>query len=266
MAIPSRCARGTNCSLGAQHVVLGDAQGGSSAPRDGEAPGATLRLVTRLVVHLGGDGVHPFRQAHGGGVGEAAGGVDLGGDHLAVDDECGAQWLHPRAGSRVGQGGGDDRPGAGDHRAVGRDGVADEGRPAVVLQAEEGGPLGPVVDVIRRLGVQVVEHARRHGRWVVGGRRRPGGRAGAGEGSAPVDVVAGHAAAGAIADSAPGEIRIVTRVLPYAVAGGTAGINRGRFIRRCGVVLKGKEGRPTSTASNHPSGERFGFAPASPSC
>jgi hypothetical protein len=63
MAIPSRCARGTNCSLGAQHVVLGDAQGGSSAPRDGEAPGTTLRLGAGLVLDLGCAGVHPFRQA-----------------------------------------------------------------------------------------------------------------------------------------------------------------------------------------------------------
>jgi hypothetical protein len=51
----------------------------------------------------------------------------------------------------------------GDHRAIGRDGIADEGWLVVVPQAEEGGPLGPVVDVVRRLGAQVVRHARRHG-------------------------------------------------------------------------------------------------------
>jgi hypothetical protein len=115
IAIPSRCARGTNCSLAAQHVVPGDAQGGGSAPGDSEAPGATLRLVASLVVHLGGDGVHPFRQAHAGGVGKAARCVDLGGDHFAVDDECGAQRLDARSGLRIRQGGGDDRPGGGDH-------------------------------------------------------------------------------------------------------------------------------------------------------
>jgi hypothetical protein len=113
--------------------------------------------------------VHPFRQAHGGGVGEAAGGVDLGGDHFAVDDECGAERLDARAGLGIGQGGGDDRPRGGDHRAIGRDGIADEGRLAVVgvppglpqgqaplwgLQAEEGGPLGPVVEVVGGLDAQ----------------------------------------------------------------------------------------------------------------
>jgi hypothetical protein len=113
--------------------------------------------------HLGRDGVHPFRQAHGGGVGKAAGRVDLRGDHLAVDDECGAQRLHPRAGLRIMQRGGDGRPGGGDHRAVGRDGVGDDGWLVVIgvpplwgLQGEEGGPIRPVVDVIRRLGAQVV--------------------------------------------------------------------------------------------------------------
>jgi hypothetical protein len=138
MAIPSRCARGTNCSLAAQHVVLGDAQGGGSAPGDGEAPGTALRLVAGLVVHLSRDGVHPFRQAHGGSVGEAACCVDLRGDHFAVDDERGAERLDARAGLRIGQGGGDDWPGGGDDRAAGRDGVADEGRLVVKLQAEEG--------------------------------------------------------------------------------------------------------------------------------
>jgi hypothetical protein len=54
-------------SLTTEHVVLGDAQGGSSASRDGEAPGATLHLVARLVIGLGGDGVRPFRQSPGGG-------------------------------------------------------------------------------------------------------------------------------------------------------------------------------------------------------
>jgi hypothetical protein len=171
MAIPSRCARRTNYSLGAQHVVLGDAQGGSSAPGDGEAPGTALRLVAGLVVHLSRDRVHPFRQAHGGRVGKAPSGVDLRGDHFAVNDERGAEGLDARAGSRVGQGGGDDRLRGGDHRAVGRDGIADKGRLVVIgvppglpqgqaplwgLQAEEGGPLRPVVDVIHRLGAQVV--------------------------------------------------------------------------------------------------------------
>jgi hypothetical protein len=97
-----------------------------------------------------------FRQAHGGGVGEAAGGVDLGGDHLAVDDERGAQRLDARTRLGIRASSGDDRPRGGDDRAVGRDGVADEGRLVVVLQAEEGSPLGPVVDVIRRPGAQVV--------------------------------------------------------------------------------------------------------------
>jgi hypothetical protein len=157
-------------SLAAQHVVLGDAQGGSSAPGDGEAPGTTLRLVTGLVVHLRRDGVHPFRQAHAGGVGEAARCVDLGGDHFAVQHQRGAEGLHPRAGlrtcpactwsagtlarasgpgragersRRISQGGGDDRPG-GDDRAVGRNGIADNGRLAVVLEGEEGDPIGRV--------------------------------------------------------------------------------------------------------------------------
>jgi hypothetical protein len=163
MAIPSRCARGTNCSLGVVVVVLGDAQGGSSAPGDSEGPGATLRLVAGLVIDLSRDGVHPFRQTHGGGVGKAACGVDLRGDHFAVDDERGAERLDARAGLGIRQGGRDDRPCGGDDRAVGRDGIADEGRLVVIgvpplwgLQAEEGGPLGPVVDVIRRLGAQVV--------------------------------------------------------------------------------------------------------------
>jgi hypothetical protein len=98
------------------------------------------------------------------------------------------------------------------------------------LQAEEGGPLRPVVDVIRRLGAQVVRHAGGHGGRVVGGGGRPGGGGGVRDGSAPVDVVTGHAAAGAIAGAAPGEIRIVTRVLPCAVAGGIAGVSCGRII------------------------------------
>jgi hypothetical protein len=46
------------------------------------------------------------------------------------------------------------------------------------LQAEEGGPIGPVVDVILRLGTQVVRHARGHGQWVVGGGAGPGSRNG----------------------------------------------------------------------------------------
>jgi hypothetical protein len=97
MAIPSRCARGTNYSLGAQHVVLGGAQGGSSALGGGEAPGADLRLVAGLVIDLSRDGVHPLRQALGGGVGKAAGSVDLGGNYFAVDDERGAERLDTRA-------------------------------------------------------------------------------------------------------------------------------------------------------------------------
>jgi hypothetical protein len=155
-------------SLAAQHVVLGDAQGGGSAPGDGEAPGTTLRLVTRLVIDLSGDGVHAFRQAHAGGVGKATRRVDLGGDHFAVDDERGAQRLDARAGLGVREGGGDDRPRGGDHRAVGRDDIADEGRLVVILQAEEGSPPGPAVDVIRRPGTQVMRHARRHGGRGVG--------------------------------------------------------------------------------------------------
>jgi hypothetical protein len=59
--------------LGAVIVVLGDAQGDGAVVNDGEAPGATLRLVADLVVPLGGDGAHPFRQAHAGRVGKAAG-------------------------------------------------------------------------------------------------------------------------------------------------------------------------------------------------
>jgi hypothetical protein len=175
----------------------------------------------------------------------------LWGDHFAVDDERGAERLDARAGlracpersRRIGQGGRDDRPGAGDHRAVGRDGVADEGRLAVKLQAEESGPLGPVVDVIRRLGAQVVRHAGGHGRWVVGGGAGPGGGGGVRDGSAPVDVVAGHAAA-AVAGAAPGEIRIVTRVLPYAVAGGAAGIDRSGIVRGSDIVFESKRVRP----------------------
>jgi hypothetical protein len=131
-------------SLAAQHVVLGDAQGGGSAPGDGEAPGATLRLVAGLIVYLSGDGVHPFCQAHGGGVGKAAGGVDLGGDHLAVDDERGAERLDARARLRIRQGGGDDRPGGGDDRAVGWDGVADEGRRVVAIGKQVSGS-GPTL-------------------------------------------------------------------------------------------------------------------------
>jgi hypothetical protein len=119
-------------SLSVVVVVLGDAQGGSAVVVDGEAPGATLRLVAGLVVHLGGDGVYPVCQAHAGRVDKAARRVDLGGDHFAVQDERGAQRLHSRAGLRIIERGGDDRPGAGDHRAVGRGRVADEGRLAVV--------------------------------------------------------------------------------------------------------------------------------------
>jgi hypothetical protein len=115
MAIPSRCARGTNCSLAAQHVVLGDAQGDGAVVDDGEASGAALRLVGGLVVHLSRDGVHPFRQAHGGGVGEAARCVDLGGDPFAVDDERGAERLDARGGLGISQGGRDDRPRGSDH-------------------------------------------------------------------------------------------------------------------------------------------------------
>jgi hypothetical protein len=178
-------------SLAAQHVVLGDAQGGGAVVDDGEAPGTALRLVTGLVVHLSRDGVHPFRQAHGGSVGEAACCVDLRRDHFAVDDERGAQRLHSRAGLGIRQRGGDDRPRGGDDRAVGRDGIADEGRLAVIglppglpqgqaplwgLQAKEGGPLGPVVDVIRRLGMRVVRCAGGHGRRIVGSGAGPGGR------------------------------------------------------------------------------------------
>ncbi|MEJ2557317.1 MAG: hypothetical protein P8186_14010 [Anaerolineae bacterium] len=100
-------------SLAAVVVVLGDAQGGGAVVEDGEAPGATLRLVAGLVVHLGGEGVHPFRQAHAGGVGKAARCVDLRGDHFAVDDECGAQRLDARAGLRIRQGGRDERSGRG---------------------------------------------------------------------------------------------------------------------------------------------------------
>jgi hypothetical protein len=150
-------------------VVLGDAQGGGTVVDDGEAPGTALRLVAGLVVHLGGDGVHPFRQAHGGSVGEAACCVDLRRDHFAVDDERGAQRLHSRAGLGIRQRGGDDRPRGGDDRAVGRDGIADEGRLAVIgvppglpqgqaplwgLQAEEGSPLRPVVEVVGGLDAQ----------------------------------------------------------------------------------------------------------------
>jgi hypothetical protein len=71
----------------------------------------------------------------------------------------------------------------GDRRAVGRDGVTDEGQLVVIgvppglpqgqappwgLQAEEGGPLRPVVDVIRGLGAQVAYCAQRRSRRVVG--------------------------------------------------------------------------------------------------
>jgi hypothetical protein len=103
------------------------------------------------------------------------------------------------------------------------------------LQAEEGSPLGPVVDVIRRLGTQVVRHAGGHGRWVVGGGGGPGGRGSVCHRSAPVDVVTGYVAA-AIAGPAPGEVGVAAGVLPDAVAGGvTVGINQGRIITRCGV-------------------------------
>jgi hypothetical protein len=85
-------------SLAAVVVVLGDAQGGGAVVDDGEAPGTALRLVAGPVVHLSRDGVHPFRQAHGGSVGEAARCVDLGGDHFAVDDERCAERLDARAG------------------------------------------------------------------------------------------------------------------------------------------------------------------------
>jgi hypothetical protein len=92
-------------------------------------------------------------------------------DHLAVDDERGAERLDARAGLGISQGGRDDRPRGGDDRAIGRDGIADEGRLAVIgvppglpqgqaplsgLPGEEGGPLGPVVDVVGRLGTQMV--------------------------------------------------------------------------------------------------------------
>jgi hypothetical protein len=110
----------------------------------GEAPGIALRLVARLVVRLSRDGVHPFRQAHGGGVGEAACCVDLGGDHLAVDDERGAEGLDARAGLGIGQDDGDDRPRGGDDRAVGRDGVAAEGRLAVAISKQLSGS-GPTL-------------------------------------------------------------------------------------------------------------------------
>jgi hypothetical protein len=238
-------------SLAAQHVVLGDAQGDGAVVDDGEAPGTALRLVAGLVVHLGRDGVHPFRQAHAGGVGKASRRVDLRGDHFAVQDEHGAQRLDARAGLRIRQGGGDDRPRGGDDRAVGRDGVADEGRLVVIgvppglpqgqaplwgLQAEEGGPLGLVVDVVGGLGAQDVRHARRHGGRVVGGGGGPGG-------GAPVDVVARHAAA-AIAGPAPGKIRIVTRVLPYAVAGDTAGLTEAGLSDAVASYLKVKRGVP----------------------
>jgi hypothetical protein len=144
-------------SLAAVEVVFRDAQGDGAVVVDGEAPGTTLRLVTRLVVYLSGDGVHPFRQAHGGGVGEAARCVDLRGDHLAVDDERSAERLDAQTGLWIGQGGGDERPRGGDDRAVGRDGVADEGRLVVKLQAEEGRPGGPVVDVICGLDAQIAD-------------------------------------------------------------------------------------------------------------
>jgi hypothetical protein len=95
MAIPSRCARGTNCSLGAVVVVLGDAQGDGAVVDDGEAPGAILRLVAGLVIDLGRDGMDPVRQALGRSVGKAARCVDLRGDHFAVQGERGAERLHP---------------------------------------------------------------------------------------------------------------------------------------------------------------------------
>jgi hypothetical protein len=139
MAIPSRCARGTNCSLGAVVVVLGDAQGDGAVVDDGEAPGASLRLVAGLVIDLGGDGVYPLRQAHAGRVGKAVGGVDLRGDDFAVQQQRGAHRLDARAGLRIIQRGGDDRPGAGGHRAVGRDGVGDDGWLAVIGYLPFGG-------------------------------------------------------------------------------------------------------------------------------
>jgi hypothetical protein len=111
------------------------------------------------------------------------------------------------------------------------------------LQAEESGPLGPVVDVIRRLGTQVVRHAGGHGRWVVGGGGGPGGGGGVRDGSAPVDVVAGYAAA-AIAGAAPGEVGVAAGVLPYAVAGVTARIDRGRIVRGSDVVFESERVRP----------------------
>jgi hypothetical protein len=92
------------------------------------------------------------------------------------------------------------------------DGVADEGRLVVVLEGEEGGPIRPVVDVVRRLGAQVVRHARRHGRRVVGGGGGPGGGGSVRDGSAPVDVVAGHAAAGAITASVHSEAVMAIRL------------------------------------------------------
>jgi hypothetical protein len=98
MAIPSRCARRTNCSLGAQHVVLGDAQGGGSASGDGEAPGTALDLVTRLVVHLSGDGVHPVCQTQGGPAGQAARRFDLRGDYLVVQHQRGVERQDARSG------------------------------------------------------------------------------------------------------------------------------------------------------------------------
>jgi hypothetical protein len=82
-------------SLGCEVVILGHAQREGDVGIDAEAPGASLRLVPRLVVDLGGDRVRPIFQALGGGVSEALGGVDLGGDYLAVQYEGRDQGLDP---------------------------------------------------------------------------------------------------------------------------------------------------------------------------
>jgi hypothetical protein len=88
-----------------------------------------------------------------------------------------------------------------------------------------------------------VGYAGGHGGRVVGGGAGPGGGGGVRDGGAPVDVVAGHAAA-AVAGTAPGESRVVTRVLPYAVAGGAAGIDRGGIVRGSDVVFESERVRP----------------------
>jgi hypothetical protein len=85
---------------------------------------------------------------------------------------------------------------------------------------------------------------RGHRGWIVAGGRSPGSRAGAVDGRAPIHLVAGYATAARIARPAPGEVRVVARVLPHAAGSSTAGISRAGIVRRCCVISEREQCRP----------------------